>query len=115
MNGLPLLSLIVWLPTLGALTLLIPMSAVTAKRVALVWSLLTFLLSLALIPGLGNFSLSTAGLQFQEVMNWIPSFGVQYSLGVDGISIWLVLLTTFLTPITILSTFDSVSTRVRAF
>ena len=38
MNGLPLLSLIVWLPTLGALSLLVPMSATTAKRVALVWS-----------------------------------------------------------------------------
>ncbi len=115
MNGIPLLSLILWLPAVGAVLLLAPLSASTSKRLAFVWSLLVFLISLALIPGLGFFDSGQAALQLVERAAWIPSFGVDYSLGIDGISLWLVLLTTFLTPITILSTWDSVSTRVRSF
>src|ERR671932_2212677 len=115
MNGIPLLSLILWLPAVGALLLLVPMSATTAKRFAFGWSFLVFLISLALIPGLGSFDPSKSGLQLVERAGWIPTFGIQYYLGIDGISLWLVLLTTFLTPITILSTFDSVHTRARSF
>src|SRR5919205_4635318 len=115
MNGIPLLSLILWLPAVGALLLLVPMSATTAKRVAFGWSFLVFLISLALIPGLGSFDPSKSGLQLVERAGWIPTFGIQYYLGIDGISLWLVLLTTFLTPITILSTFDSLHTRERSF
>ena len=115
MNGIPLLSLILWLPAVGALLLLVPMSATTAKRFAFGWSFLVFLISLALIPGLGSFDPGKSGLQLVERAGWIPTFGIQYYLGIDGISLWLVLLTTFLTPITILSTFDSVHTRERSF
>ena len=112
-----LLSFIVWLPLVGALALLaIPgLSDRSAKRIALVWSLVVFVLSLPLIPGLGFFNASNPGLQLVERVPWIGAFGVDYFLAIDGISLWLVLLTTFLTPITILSTFDSVHTRVRAF
>src|SRR5687767_14485373 len=115
MNGIPLLSLIVWLPTLGALLLLLPMSGQAAKRFAFVWSLLVFVLSLPLIPGIGSYDAANPGLQLQERLSWIPSFGIDYALGVDGISVWLVLLTTFLTPITILSTWDSINTHPKAF
>jgi NADH-quinone oxidoreductase subunit M len=80
-----------------------------------VWSLVVFVLSLPLIPGLGFYDANNAGLQLVERVSWIGAFGVDYYLAIDGISLWLVLLTTFLTPITILSTFDSVHTRVRAF
>ncbi len=112
-----LLSLIVWLPLVGALALfVIPgLSDHSAKRVALVWSLVVFVLSLPLVPGLGFYNAGNAGLQLVERVPWIGAFGVDYFLAIDGISLWLVLLTTFLTPITILSTFDSVHTRVRAF
>ncbi len=115
MNGLPLLSLILWLPTVGALLMLAPISGAAAKRLAFGWSLLVFLLSLVLIPGLGFLDPANAGLQLVELTPWIPSFGIQYYLGIDGISVWLVLLTTFLTPITILSTWDSIGTRPKAF
>ncbi len=112
-----LLSLIVWLPLLGAIVLLVArrMSDQTARRVALIWSLVVFVASLPLIPGLGLFDSNSANLQLVERVPWISAFGVDYHLAIDGISVWLVLLTTFLTPITILSTFDSVNTRVRAF
>jgi NADH-quinone oxidoreductase subunit M len=118
-----LLSLILWLPLVGALVLLfVPwITDVTAKRVALGWSLGVFVASLPLVPGLGNllgfagYDPHVAELQLVERFTWIETFGVEYHLGIDGISIWLVLLTTFLTPITLLSTFDSVTTRSRAF
>ncbi len=112
-----LLSLIVWLPLLGALVLLFApgISDHTAKRVAFVWSLAVFVVSLPLIPGIGLFDPSNANLQLTERVPWIGTFGVDYHLAIDGISLWLVLLTTFLTPITILSTFNSINTRVRAF
>jgi NADH-quinone oxidoreductase subunit M len=112
-----LLSLIVWLPLVGAIVLLVArgMSDQTARRVAFIWSLVVFVASLPLIPGLGQFDSNNANLQLVERVPWIGAFGVDYHLGIDGISVWLVLLTTFLTPITILSTFDSVNTRVRAF
>ena len=113
MNGL--LSLLLWLPTIGALLMLAPLTDRLAKRLAFVWSALVFVLSLALLPGLGTFDPNVPGLQLQERFAWIPSFGVQYALGIDGISIWLVLLTTLLTPIVILSAWDSIGTRVRSF
>ncbi len=115
MTSLPILSLILWLPLVGALLMLVPLPARTAKIVALLASLAVFVVSLLLIPGIGLFNSHTAGLQLTETMAWIPSFGINYRLGIDGISLWLVMLTTFLTPLTILSTFESVSTRVRAF
>ncbi len=115
MNGIPLLSLVLWLPTLGALLMLAPLAAGAARRLAFGVSALVFLISLALIPGLGMFDPGAAALQAQERVSWIPAFGIEYFLGIDGISIWLVLLTTFLTPIVILSAFDSINTRVRAF
>jgi NADH-quinone oxidoreductase subunit M len=112
-----LLSLIVWLPLVGALLLLLApgLSDRAAKRLAFVWSLAVFVVSLPLVPGLGLYDPGDPGLQLVERVPWIAAFGVDYFLAIDGISLWLVLLTTFLTPITILSTFDSINTRVRAF
>ncbi|HSH80893.1 MAG TPA: NADH-quinone oxidoreductase subunit M [Herpetosiphonaceae bacterium] len=115
MTNFPLLSLVLWMPAVGALLLLAPMSDALAKRFAFGWSALVFLASLPLIPGLGFFDPTVATLQLQERLRWIPAFGIDYFLGIDGISIWLVMLTTFLTPITILSTWDSIGTRVKAF
>jgi NADH-quinone oxidoreductase subunit M len=115
MNGLPLLSVILWLPAIGALLMLAPVGDRAAKWLAFGWSVLVFLVSLLLVPGLGSFDPGNPNLQLIERLPWIPSFGIEYLLGIDGISIWLVLLTTLLTPITILSTFDSIHTRVRAF
>ncbi len=111
-----LLSLITWLPLIGALVVLfVPFSDVSAKRFAVGWSAVVFAISLLLLPGLGFYDPANAGLQLVERVPWIRTFGVDYHLAIDGISLWLVLLTTFLTPITILSTFDAVQTRVRSF
>jgi len=109
-----LLSMIVWTPLIGALLiLLVPKENPDgARRAALAFSLVTFALSLALW---GGFRPDTAELQFVEQRAWIPDFGVQYLLAVDGLSLFLVLLTTFLTPVVVLFSFGDVTTRVKEY
>ena len=95
-----LLSLIIFAPLIGALLLaFIPKDQVKLIRwFALGVSLVTFGLSLALLKG---FSPHTFHFQHREFVSWIPSLGINYSVGVDGLSIWMVMLTTFLTSISI--------------
>ncbi len=114
MTGNVLLSLIVWTPLVGALlVLLVPRDQPDgARRAALAFSSLTFLLSLALWAG---FRADTADFQWVEQSAWVPSFGIQYILGVDGVSLFLVLLTTFLTPLVILFSFGDITTRVKEY
>jgi NADH-quinone oxidoreductase subunit M len=75
-------------------------------------SLVTFVLSLALWAG---FDASSADFQFVEQYTWLPDFGISYHVGVDGISLLLVVLTTFLTPISLLASWESIEHRVREF
>ncbi len=117
--GFPLLSIIVWLPALGALLLLLVprTNDELSRRASLGVSTLTFAISCAL-PALFNPALPEAAapaMQFVDQIDWIPSWGISYNVGLDGVSLWLVLLTTFITPITVLSTWDSVHKQVRAF
>lgn len=120
MESFPILSLVLWLPTLGALALLaVPRdNAELARRIALVVAVLTLLASLALPLGYAPAATASDGslaLQFVERVPWLPMLGASYSLGIDGVSLWLVMLTTFLLPIVILSTWDSVHKEVRNF
>jgi NADH-quinone oxidoreductase subunit M len=110
----PLLSLLIWLPLVGAVALmLLPGDEAQVARLARITALVTSLavLSLALWfdfrPG--------AGFQFVEFHRWLPDFGVAYHLGVDGISVLFVLLSTALTPICILASWESVHARVREY
>jgi len=109
-----LLSIILWLPLLGAaLLLFIPKTSEgSAKAGALIFSVATFLLSLLI---LGAFELHTPGFQLVESRAWIPSWGITYALGVDGISLWLVLLTTLLTPVVVLSQWNAVHKQVKGY
>lgn len=121
--GLPILSLVLWLPALGALALLaLPRGDDEQdRRVALGTSLATLLISCVLplafqaAPPEGTASGPGPVFQFVDQLNWIPMWGISYLVGIDGISLWLVMLTTFLTPITILSTWDSIHSQVRYF
>ncbi|MEN9722940.1 MAG: dehydrogenase subunit [Pseudomonadota bacterium] len=83
-----------------------------AKWWALVGSLVTFWLSWILYT---RFQADSAQFQFGELAPWIPALGISYRLGVDGISLWLILLTTFLMPIVILGAFSAVEERVKGF
>ena len=109
------LSLVVFLPAVGALIIaLLPRGGrdETVKRAALAVALLTFLVSLPLYTG---FDARVADYQFQERRPWMPSLGVSYHLGVDGISMLLVLLTTFLMPLTLLSSWHAIEKRWKEF
>jgi NADH-quinone oxidoreductase subunit M len=109
-----ILTLITFLPVAGAALLLFMRSASRGaiRNVALGTSLVTLLLSL---PLFSKFDVSNPGMQFEESVGWIPSLGIQYHVGIDGISLFLVLLTTILTPIAILSSWDSIEKRVREY
>jgi NADH-quinone oxidoreductase subunit M len=112
--GFPLLSIVLWLPTIGALLLLlVPRDNLAAQRgLALLVALATFGASL---PFYFAFDFANPGFQFADLLAWIPSWGINYSVSLDGVSLWLVLLTTFLTPITLISTWDSVHKDFRSF
>src|SRR5262249_31771004 len=82
------------------------------RGAALAITIVTFLLSLGLITG---FDSAQAGFQFVIDRRWIESLGVRFKIGIDGISLWLVILTTFLTPIVLLSAWASIHKKVKEF
>ncbi|MBI2358099.1 MAG: Fe-S-binding domain-containing protein, partial [Deltaproteobacteria bacterium] len=106
-------SVIVFLPAVGALVmLLMPREMTTTMlKTALGFTLLTFLWSLRL---LWPFDPALAKMQFVERYAWIPAFGIEYHVGVDGISIFLVLLTTLLGPIVILASW-TIGKRIKEY
>ena len=110
----PLLTFIIFLPLLGALaTLVIPRTEVRLmKAVAVFATVATFLLSLV---ALSNFDGSTHKMQMAEYHNWIPSIGVAYFLGVDGLSILLVLLTTLLSILVVVCSFNAIHEMEKAY
>lgn len=112
-TGFGLLSLIVFLPLIGAiLMMLLPSEQVkTHKALALITSLATFGASLALIP---KFASENFHFQLVEYIPWIKQLGINYHMGMDGISFWLILLTTLLTVISIWFSFY-VEKRVKLY
>jgi NADH-quinone oxidoreductase subunit M len=98
----PLLSLLIWTPIIGGVLVLASGDSGGAgtKRLALVLSVITFVMSLPLVS---DFDRSTHQMQFTELAPWISSFDVNYHLGVDGISVPLILLTTFITVLVIIA------------
>ena len=93
-----LLSIITFLPIIGAIIVALVGSDETKKQIAFVTTLVTFVVSLLLWIGWDN---SNAGMQFTEDLPWFPQLGIHYLMGVDGISLFLVLLTTLLMPIAV--------------
>ena len=116
MTPFPILTSLVALPIVGALLLLLVRDdeahAGTMRRVAFVVSILVFAESLLLWA---RFNAGSPDFQFVERHAWIPAFGISYCVGVDGISLLLVVLTAFLTPLALLSAWESVRRRIRAF
>jgi NADH-quinone oxidoreductase subunit M len=104
------LSLLVFLPVLGAVLLaFLPRASV--KTAGLAFTALTFLFSLQLIVGFQ----AIPEMQFVELRSWLPNYGISYHLGIDGISVWLVILTTFLTPLCLLGSWTGIHERQREF
>ncbi|MGE5277096.1 MAG: complex I subunit 4 family protein, partial [Acidobacteriota bacterium] len=109
-----LLSVVIFLPAAGAALLaLFPASAAKAARsFALAVSAIEFLVS---IPLWTRFAPASAGFQFPENVAWIPSIGISYAVGIDGLSLVLILLTTLLTPVSLLFSIPHVEKSVRGF
>jgi NADH-quinone oxidoreductase subunit M len=114
-----MLSTIVFLPLVGALIVLLAGGRgdnherePLIRNIALATSLLTFAATLVLW---WRFDPTVAAYQFEEKLSWIPAFGIQYYIGVDGISLLLIVLTGFLTPLALLSSWESVHKSVKVF
>src|SRR5712691_2113291 len=113
----PILSSLIVLPVAGAVLLLFVRgdeehSAPFVRKIALIVSVLVFAETLLLWS---HFDPSSADFQFVERHPWIPAFGIQYFVGVDGISLLLLVLTGFLTPLALLSSWESVHNKTKAF
>ncbi len=109
-----ILSVVLFTPLMGSLlALFIPRENENVHRVlGNVFGILGFLVSLPLIWW---FNASTKGFQFVENLDWIPSIGARYTLGIDGVSFLLVMLTTLLGAISILSSWSAIQTRVKEY
>ncbi len=106
-----LLSAVIFFPLLSALIVtLIPNS--TVRFATMAFTIFEFGLSISV---LSHFQKGTAALQMVEKIPWIPEIGINYFVGIDGLSLWLVLLTTFLTPIIILGSWTSIDKKVKGF
>jgi NADH-quinone oxidoreductase subunit M len=117
MSSWPILSLVTFLPLVGAIFCLVvngPKEAVdrNCRSAALITSLVTFLVSLLLWI---HFDPTKAGFQFEEKLAWVPALNIGYHMGIDGISLFFVLLATLLTPICILASWESVHVRVKEY
>ncbi|MCR4376618.1 MAG: NADH-quinone oxidoreductase subunit M [Rhodospirillales bacterium] len=117
MADFPILSLLIFLPLAGAGFILTirgddEIGARNARNVALWTSIVTFVLSLFLWV---NFDNTTANFQFVEKVDWIPAYNISYHLGVDGISMLFVLLSTLLTPVCVLASWESIKDRVKEY
>jgi NADH-quinone oxidoreductase subunit M len=114
---MPLLTLSWVVPLAGGILLLLVGNADGRRDGLIRWitlgiSLVAFAVTLAVWAG---FDEASAGFQFVERVPWIPAFGIDYSIGVDGISLLLVVLTGFLTPIALLSSWGSIERKVKEF
>jgi NADH-quinone oxidoreductase subunit M len=109
-----LLSLVIWTPILGGVLVLFvgDKKPATARAVALLISILTFLLTL---PLYSQFNADTHLMQFVERHSWIPAFDIEYFVGIDGISMPLILLTSFTTVIVVISAWEVIEYRVSQY
>ena len=117
MQDWPLLSLVIFLPLVGVAFILLirgegEVQNRNVRNVALWTSLATFALSILLWT---NFDTTTSAFQFEEEMPWIPGFDINYHLGVDGISVFFVLLSTLLTPICVLASWETIQKHVKEY
>jgi NADH-quinone oxidoreductase subunit M len=110
-ESLPILTLVTFLPLVGAIVIAILPSTAT-RPVALGFALATWVLSLLLLVG---YLPGRPGFEYTVEVDWIPIFGIQYKLGVDGLSAALVVLTTTLTWISILASWTPIQTRIKEY
>lgn len=115
MHATPILSIAIWMPIVFGIIVLVvgSLRSSSADRwIALIGSVLSFLVTLPLVSG---FDTSTAALQFEEKSVWIERFNISYHLGVDGISLWLVVLTALITVIVVIAGWQVIQKNVAQY
>src|SRR5690242_21660924 len=114
LSGGHLLSVLIFFPAVGAVALMMLRGDdhKFVRSIAMLVAVAEFLFSLLLLRGV---PIGSSGYQLEEFSKWIPAPPIHYHLGVDGISMFLVLLTTFLTPISVLASWSSIQKRVKEF
>jgi len=112
--GFPIISLVTFFPIFGALILMFidKEAKDTIRGTAMVFAMIEFFISLPIIFA---FQSGTADMQFVERYTWVKSAGLSYFIGLDGISLWIFMLTTFLTPICVLCSWTYIQKRVKEF
>lgn len=111
-DGFPILSALIFLPLAGALVMLVMPGDNACRN----WSMIvTVAVALISLPLYQKFDLTTAKYQFGEHASWIPALNINYTLGIDGISLLLVLLTTLLMPLCVLGSWKYIQNRVKEF
>lgn len=114
-NNIPFLSLAIWLPiAFGVLVMAVgnDKNAGAVRAMSLLGAIVSFLVTLPLYFG---FDASTADLQFVEVIPWIESFGAAYRLGVDGLSVWFVILTSLVTIFVVVAAWEVITEKVAQY
>ncbi|AME22487.1 MULTISPECIES: NADH-quinone oxidoreductase subunit M [Burkholderiaceae] len=115
MHSFPILSLAIWLPIIvGILVLAVgnDSNPAPSRWLALIGSILGLIVTIPLITGFDN---SSAALQFEENVSWIQRFNISYHLGVDGLSMWFVVLTALITVITVIAAWEVITVRVSQY
>jgi NADH-quinone oxidoreductase subunit M len=115
MFGFPLLSLSIWLPILFGLLVLTTgndRNAALARKIALVGALLSFIVTIPLYTG---FNPATSEMQFSEMKPWIARFFINYHLGIDGISLWFILLNSFTTLLVVIAAWQVIEVKVAQY
>ncbi|AKC70292.1 NADH-quinone oxidoreductase subunit M [Pandoraea oxalativorans] len=115
MQSLPLLSLAIWLPIISGIVVLAvgnDRNPGGARALSLIGSLLSFL---ATLPLISNFDAKASSFQFVEKSSWIERFHINYFLGIDGISLWLVVLTALITVIVVIAGWEVITERVAQY
>ena len=113
-SGMPLLSLLIWMPIIGGVAVLLAgdQRAGLARWLSLAVSLATLFMSFSLFTG---FDRSTSAMQFEEMRPWIEIFSIHYHLGVDGFAVPLILLTTFFGPLVVIAGWEVIQKKVHQY
>lgn len=114
LDHLPVLSILIWLPIVGAIAILLV--GESKQRLVRAMALIVMLASLVIsIPLYMHFDMSSYHMQFVENISWVPSFGIRYALGVDGLSLVMVMLTTFTSLIVVIAACGAIKEKVAQY
>lgn len=114
-GNLPLLSLLIWIPVIGGIIVLAAGSEQHPERARIIALTITLVCILLCVPLYTQFDILSEGWQFREHLRWIPDFGIYYDVGVDGISMPLIVLTTYTTLLVILGSWTTIKYKVSQY